>query len=200
MKDKQGHLWDRDMPHSFKTGRLYSVLLSSSTLHQWQGARTINRYKGDEIHVEQLTIPGATIEDVRHALDAEFKGTYVLQMYWRPCRGGPQWCTARKVKGADHRRLRQAPEHCARAGAGGRRGKQHCYCHNDYSTIDSSERRVSTAEDGGHQCRHNEHESRAAADQTSAPKFHTWGRKGDRSCLNHGSPSVGNFWMKSGKI
>jgi hypothetical protein len=63
-------------PHSCKVGMRYAVLLSSSTLHQWQGRRESNRYRGNELHMEELTIPGASIDELTHALLAEFSGTY----------------------------------------------------------------------------------------------------------------------------
>ena len=63
-------------PHSCKVGMRYAVLLSSSTLHQWQGRRERNRYRGNELHMEECTIPGASIDDLTHALLAEFSGTY----------------------------------------------------------------------------------------------------------------------------
>ena len=63
-------------PHSFRMGSRYAILLTSSTLHMWQGRREFNHYKGNEIHMDESSIPGGTIGDLRHALSAEYSNTY----------------------------------------------------------------------------------------------------------------------------
>ena len=63
-------------PHSHKTGIRYPILLSSSILNLWQGRRTENQYPGDDIHIDYLTIPGATIKTLHHALLAEYESAY----------------------------------------------------------------------------------------------------------------------------
>ena len=63
-------------PHYFKCGVRYPILVTSSTLSQWQGrnwrARAANAYKGDQIHVDQISLPGGRIRDLRSALRAEY--------------------------------------------------------------------------------------------------------------------------------
>ena len=176
----------RDTPHSFKTGRRYSVLLSSSTLHQWQGARTINRYKGDEIHVEQLTIPGATIEDVRHALEAEFKGTYrcidVLAVVGLNdvMRG-----RSREQIIADYTRLQNTVHELAPQEGG-----------TNSIAIATMIIPPKIVQRGGGQLEkmvginaaimHMNQEQSQTRPVKLAPKFHTWGRTGERSYVNRG--------------
>ena len=58
----------RHTPHSFKVGARYPLILTSSTLNNWQGCRYANNYRGDEFHVEVIGIPGATIDGVDHSL------------------------------------------------------------------------------------------------------------------------------------
>ena len=62
-------------PHSFKSGTRYSILLTSSTLNNWQGDRLTNKYEGDPIHVDYISIPGGTIDTLIHAFMAEYGGT-----------------------------------------------------------------------------------------------------------------------------
>ena len=66
----------KDTPHSFKPRVRYALILSSSTLHYWQGKREINKYRGNDIHVEEITIPGGTVDDLRHAFEAEYSNSY----------------------------------------------------------------------------------------------------------------------------
>ena len=180
----------RDTPHSFKTGRRYSVLLSSSTLHQWQGARTINRYKGDEIHVEQLTIPGATIEDIRHALEAEFKGTYrcidVLAVVGLNdvMRG-----RSREQIIADYTRLQNTVHELAPQEGG-----------TNSIAIATMIIPPKIVQRGGGQLEkmvginaaimHMNQEQSQTRPVKLAPKFHTWGRTGERSYVNQARPRM----------
>lgn len=61
-------------PHSCFTGVRIPVLVTSSILHNWQHARTSDSsvYPGNSIHIETISIPGATIPTLRHALVTEF--------------------------------------------------------------------------------------------------------------------------------
>ena len=59
-------------PHSCKVGVRYAVLVSSSTMNNWQGLRSFNGYQGDPIHIDYITIPGATVKDLHHAFLAEY--------------------------------------------------------------------------------------------------------------------------------
>ena len=61
-------------PHSHKTGVRHPVLVTSSILNNWQGSK--KRYPGDDIHVDIIGIPGATIKMLHHAFMAEFKNSY----------------------------------------------------------------------------------------------------------------------------
>ena len=59
-------------PHGYKTGDRSPVLLSSSTLACWRGRQDRHLYPGDKLHVDELSIPGAKIADLRQALYAEY--------------------------------------------------------------------------------------------------------------------------------
>lgn len=61
-------------PHSHKTGVRHPVIVTSSILNNWQGKN--NGYPGDDIHVDMIGIPGATIKMLHHAFMAEFKDSY----------------------------------------------------------------------------------------------------------------------------
>ena len=63
-------------PHSFKTGIRHPVLVTSSILDNWQGNRGENTYLGDDIHVDIIAIPGATIKMLHHACMVEFSSSY----------------------------------------------------------------------------------------------------------------------------
>lgn len=58
--------------HSYKSGERYPVLVTSSMLLQWQGIRSKNLYPGDRIHVDQVGVSGARIEELEHAFMAEY--------------------------------------------------------------------------------------------------------------------------------
>ena len=62
----------RSTPHSHKVGERIFILITSSTMCNWQGDRKKNGYPGDEVHVDYLSIPGATISTLHHALLAEY--------------------------------------------------------------------------------------------------------------------------------
>lgn len=51
------------------------VLASSSMLHQFQGNRLENGHDGDDLHVDRVTIPGARIRNIGHALSAAYFAT-----------------------------------------------------------------------------------------------------------------------------
>jgi hypothetical protein len=63
-------------PHYAKCGDRYPILVTSSILSQWQGrnwrARAATGYKGDVIHIDQLSLPGGRIRDLQTALRAEY--------------------------------------------------------------------------------------------------------------------------------
>ena len=63
-------------PHRIKVGMRMPILISSSTMHNWMGRRYENGYKGDDLHCDVLTVPGATINVIEHALEAEYGLTY----------------------------------------------------------------------------------------------------------------------------
>ena len=66
--DKWGSCFTCEVtPHSHKVGMRYSVLVSSSFMNNWQGQSSANQYPGDDLHVDYITIPGATINDLNHA-------------------------------------------------------------------------------------------------------------------------------------
>ena len=47
------------------------MIVTSSILNNWQGKN--NGYPGDDIYVDMIGIPGATIKMLHHAFMAEFK-------------------------------------------------------------------------------------------------------------------------------
>jgi hypothetical protein len=63
-------------PHRVKVSMRMPILLSSSTLHNWMGRRYENGYIGDDIHCDMVTVPGATISVLKHALESEYGLTY----------------------------------------------------------------------------------------------------------------------------
>ena len=72
-------------PHTYKSGQRVALLITSSTLSNWQnilytreGVIRQEGYEGDELHVDHLAVPGATIRELQHAFEAEYDG------YWRP--------------------------------------------------------------------------------------------------------------------
>ena len=66
----------RVTPHRVNTGARTTVLMSSSTMHCWQGRRYINNYPGDELHMDVCTIPGATVRSLKHAILSELGACY----------------------------------------------------------------------------------------------------------------------------
>ena len=66
----------RITPHSHKSGTRYPILLTSSTLNNWHGKRYENGYDGDLFHLDSIGIPGAKIEDLIHALSAEYGASH----------------------------------------------------------------------------------------------------------------------------
>jgi len=63
-------------PHRVKISIRTPLLISGSSLHNWQGRRYENQYPGDKIHMDTLTIPGGTINTLQHGLQAEYGKTY----------------------------------------------------------------------------------------------------------------------------
>jgi len=61
-------------PHLCKSGTRYPVVITASALYAWHKQREKNGYKGDEIHVDVISIPGANLKVLQHALSAEFGG------------------------------------------------------------------------------------------------------------------------------
>jgi len=43
-----------------------------SLLNNWQGERSVNKYPGDDIHVDMIGIPEGTVKILHHAFMAEF--------------------------------------------------------------------------------------------------------------------------------
>ena len=61
--------------HYYKTGTRYPVLVTSSILKNWQGIRSMNGYEGDPLHIDQVGVAGASVEDLEHAFLAEYSHT-----------------------------------------------------------------------------------------------------------------------------
>ena len=40
--------------------------------NNWEGDRSVNKYPGDDIHVDMIGIPGGTVRILHHAFMAEF--------------------------------------------------------------------------------------------------------------------------------
>ena len=66
----------KNTPHSHKIGTRYPVLVSSSILNNWQGCRSMTGYQGDDIHIDYITIPGATVRELEHAFMAEYSNVH----------------------------------------------------------------------------------------------------------------------------
>ena len=62
--------------HNVKAGTRYPILVTSSTLNNWQGTRSMNGYEGDPIHIDVIAIPGACIAELTHAFKAEYGKMY----------------------------------------------------------------------------------------------------------------------------
>ena len=61
--------------HPVKMGHRIPVVISASLLNNWQGWRgTPGAYEGDPVHLDYVTIPGATIEQLHHAFEAQYNG------------------------------------------------------------------------------------------------------------------------------
>ena len=57
--------------HYAKHGDRYSLIISSSMMHGWRGDNIAEgKYRGDQLHIDEITIPGATIEDLQLAFDS----------------------------------------------------------------------------------------------------------------------------------
>ena len=59
-------------PHPCKIGVRYPVLMTSSMLHNWRTSSSAI-YTGDSFHVDTISIPGATLPNLVHAWEAEYK-------------------------------------------------------------------------------------------------------------------------------
>ena len=55
-------------PHRFKMGERTPLLLTTSTLNKWRP----ESYEGDEIHLDEIGIPGGRIKDLEHAYLSEY--------------------------------------------------------------------------------------------------------------------------------
>ena len=60
-------------PHYYKSGIRYPILITSSTLANWQRTKSEMGYPGDKIHMDYIAIPGATIKDLELAFRAEYE-------------------------------------------------------------------------------------------------------------------------------
>ena len=61
--------------HPAKMGHRIPVVISASIMNNWQGWRgTPGAYEGDPLHLDYITIPGATIEQLQHAFEAQYNG------------------------------------------------------------------------------------------------------------------------------
>lgn len=65
-------------PHSTYTGERYPILVTSSIMHDWQKAKHLglSDYRGNPMHCETISIPGATIPMLRHALVTEYSQSH----------------------------------------------------------------------------------------------------------------------------
>ena len=60
-------------PHGFKTGDRLAIYVSSSTMDSWQGEYKGKWYEGDPFHLNFITIPGATIDQLHHGFASEYQ-------------------------------------------------------------------------------------------------------------------------------
>ena len=69
-------------PHTFDiaglntpwTGGRIPIMATSSTLYQWQGPRHRTGYTGDPFHIERVSVAGARVRDLGHALSVGYFG------------------------------------------------------------------------------------------------------------------------------
>ena len=80
----------KNTPHLHKIGTRYPFLVSSSILNNWQGLRIMNGYQGDKIHVDYITIPGATVKELEHPFLAEYSNS-CWPIEWCPLWGYRLW-------------------------------------------------------------------------------------------------------------
>ena len=62
--------------HSLRSGFRYPLLLTSSTLANWQGMRAKNGYPGDKIHIDCIAIPGGRLRNLDIAFRAELGSSH----------------------------------------------------------------------------------------------------------------------------
>ena len=62
--------------HPVKMGHRIPVVITSSILANWQGRNrgSPGAYEGDPVHLDYITIPGATIEQLQHAFEVQYRG------------------------------------------------------------------------------------------------------------------------------
>ena len=140
--------------------------------------------------MKQLTFPGAKIEDVRHALEAEFTGTYrcidVLDVMGL---NGVLRGRTREQIIRDYTRL-QNTVHALTPQQGGENS----------ITIETMIIPPKIVQRGGFQLQKMVDINAAIMNMNQeqpqtkpvklAPKFHTWGRKGNQSCVNLARPGL----------
>lgn len=56
------------------TGGRIPVMATASTLYQWQGSRHRTGYPGDPFHIERVSVAGARVKDLGHAVAAAYFG------------------------------------------------------------------------------------------------------------------------------
>ena len=62
--------------HPVKMGHRIPVVITSSVLANWQGRNrgSPGAYEGDPVHLDYITIPGATIEQLQHSFEVQYRG------------------------------------------------------------------------------------------------------------------------------
>ena len=59
-------------PHTVKSGIRYPVILTGSSMHDWSIIAKQEGYESDSIHIDIISIPGATIKQLHHALEVKY--------------------------------------------------------------------------------------------------------------------------------
>ena len=61
--------------HPVKMGHRIPIVISSSILANWQGRNrgSPGAYEGDPVHLDYVTIPGATVEQLQHAFEVQYR-------------------------------------------------------------------------------------------------------------------------------
>ena len=123
-------------PYKCKGGMRYPVLLSSSALHQCQGRRESNRYRGNYLHIKECTIRPWCLY---RWLEPRVVGWVFWNLQANICDYNmrPQLCPERKDPRPDHQLILKATGSSSSTHSKGR-AQLFWYCSHNYPAQDSS--------------------------------------------------------------